>query len=177
MKIITWMDLEGRYRVTSPAYNDRMNVDLDEDEMFALVVAKLLIEYNLRPDHEFHLVEHEEQKTRLQELSAQWFRYAPIADANGRHGVGAGEMDEDGKPKINMVKARDVQMNWIRKARNVKLAELDVEQLKVFTSSADVAIIEADKQVLRDLPSTFDLSGATTPVELRALWPTGLVIQ
>jgi len=55
-------------------------------------------------------------------------------------------------------------MDKIRFFRDKELAVQDIEQLK----GNDVAVL---KQTLRDIPSTFDLSGATTPEELKALWP------
>lgn len=69
--------------------------------------------------------------------------------------------------KVNMNKARDIHMGRIRGARDIKLAKLDIEQLK----GEDVA---EEKQTLRDLPNTFDLTSASTPEELKALWPNKL---
>lgn len=71
------------------------------------------------------------------------------------------------KPVVHMDKARAIHMGRIRLARNDQLAKLDVEQLK----GNDVA---TEKQKLRDIPQTLDLSKATTPEELKALWPAGL---
>ena len=68
---------------------------------------------------------------------------------------------------VDMPKARHVHMARIRSARNKKLAALDVEQLQ----GKDVA---AEKQRLRDLPQTFDLTVAHTPDALDALWPEGV---
>lgn len=65
---------------------------------------------------------------------------------------------------IDMAKAQSVHMEHIRKARNQKLQELDVETLKGID-------VQAEKQVLRDIPQTFDLTVATTPEELKNLWP------
>jgi hypothetical protein len=66
-----------------------------------------------------------------------------------------------------MEKARAIHLGRIRSARNRELARLDIEQLK----GIDVA---AEKQRLRDLPATFDLAAATTPEELKSLWPDEL---
>lgn len=66
---------------------------------------------------------------------------------------------------INMPKARDIHMQRIRTMRDIELAKLDVEQLK----GSDVA---AQKQILRDIPQTFDLSQAQTPEQLVTLWPS-----
>ena len=58
-------------------------------------------------------------------------------------------------------------MNRIRETRDVELSKLDVEQLK----GKDVS---EKKQKLRDIPQTFDLSGAKTPEELKTLRPKDL---
>jgi hypothetical protein len=67
---------------------------------------------------------------------------------------------------VDMAKAKEVHMEKIRKARNAKLAKLDIETMK----GNDV---QKEKQALRDLPDTFDLT-AKTPEELKALWPDEL---
>lgn len=68
---------------------------------------------------------------------------------------------------VDMVKARDIHMDCIRKARDEKMKALDIEQLK----GVDVA---AEKQALRDIPQTFNLEVAATPEELKTLWPDEL---
>jgi len=68
---------------------------------------------------------------------------------------------------IDMPKAREIQMAKIRKERDKALAALDIETLK----GKDV---QAEKQILRDLPQNFDLSVASTPEELKQLWPQEL---
>lgn len=69
---------------------------------------------------------------------------------------------------VDMACARGIHMGRIRIARNAVLVALDVEQLK----GNDVLAV---KQTLRDLPATFDLSGAKTPAALKKLWPTELI--
>ena len=73
---------------------------------------------------------------------------------------------------INMEKARVIQMENIKLSRDLELKRLDTEQLKVITDPIAVQAIEDEKQVLRDIPQTFDLTIASTPEELKALWPT-----
>ena len=68
---------------------------------------------------------------------------------------------------VSMVKARDIQMGKIRELRNKKLEALDVETMM----GKDV---QAEKQKLRDLPETFDVSTAITPEDLKQLWPEEL---
>lgn len=80
----------------------------------------------------------------------------------------AWEKGTNSKPvKINMDKARNIHMGRIRKARDKEMAQLDIEQLK----GNDVAV---QKKTLRDLPDTLDLTVASTPDELKALWPNEL---
>lgn len=68
---------------------------------------------------------------------------------------------------VDMPKARVMHMDNIRSKRDEKLKELDIETLR----GNDVQV---QKQVLRDIPGNFDLTTATTPEELKALWPTEL---
>jgi len=77
---------------------------------------------------------------------------------------------------VDMAKARTIHMASIRKARDAALPALDVEFSKALgrRDNAKADAVEAQRQVLRDLPTTFDLTGAKTPEELKALWPEGL---
>lgn len=68
---------------------------------------------------------------------------------------------------VDMKKACDIHMDVIRRGRDKKMKELDIETLK----GNDV---QPEKQALRDIPQTFDLSKATTPEELKELWPEEL---
>ncbi len=85
---------------------------------------------------------------------------------------------EDGpaKVQINMADARAIHMSRIRAARNKEFdrLELDRHQLSAMASEDPLTVsgIETQKQELRDLPETFDLSAANTPATLKALWPS-----
>jgi hypothetical protein len=68
---------------------------------------------------------------------------------------------------VDMPKARDIKMVEIRKLRNEKLEELDIETLKGNN-------VQAEKQVLRDLPDNIDLEQFTTPDELKEYIPPEL---
>ncbi len=173
-KIIAWTDPEGRYRVTSPAYGDRTNPPGEtEDETIARVWGRIKARYGLPDSHTFHLVEDADQRARLDEISKTYFRYG-VFDTDAR--AGAWEMDLDGRPKVNMVKARVVQMDRIRVARNAELAKLDQPSLWAIESNdvPEQVRITSEKQRLRDIPQTFDLSTAPNPNALKARWPPGL---
>ena len=177
MKVITWVDLEGRYRVTSPAYGDPTNpLEETEGEAIARVLVKIKERYGLPDTHTFHFVEDVDQRTRLSELVGTYFRYG-VFDQDAR--AGAWEMDVDGRPKINIAKARLVHMDRIRVMRDAGLRLLDIEYLKA-DEAGDAALktsIATEKRMLRDIPQTFDLTVAGTPDELKAMWPAGLPPQ
>lgn len=72
-----------------------------------------------------------------------------------------------GKIEVDMAKARDVHLDRLRLRRNEKLAELDLETMKGRE-------VQGEKQFLRDLPQTFDLTVYKTPEELKEAWPEEL---
>jgi uncharacterized Zn-finger protein len=180
LKIITWVDLQGRYRVTSPAYNDATRpAGETEDECLERVWARLVAVggYGIPIDHPHHYVENEDQKTKVAECCGSDFRYAGKPDANGKRSAidGAWEMDTDGTPKVNMPKARGVHMDRIRVVRNAELVKKDLISLRAIEAgdTSSQAAIATEKQVLRDIPQTFDLT-TDTPVQLQAKWPSEL---
>ena len=81
----------------------------------------------------------------------------------------------DGVIHVDMSKARDIHMDRIRMVRNVELAALDVAfMLAVEAGDTDAqSKIGAEKQLLRDIPQTFDLT-ARTPQQLKSKWPSEL---
>ena len=73
-----------------------------------------------------------------------------------------------------MEKARGIQMDKIRQMRNKELAKKDVEYMKALEADDGSAkTIAAEKQALRDIPQTFDLT-TDTPEQLKEKWPEGL---
>ncbi len=80
------------------------------------------------------------------------------------------------KITVDMPKAKTIHMDNIRKVRNTKLKEKDLDFLlavekKDIKNQDQIAI---EKQILRDIPQNFDLSIAKTPDELKKLWPDEL---
>lgn len=181
-KIITWVDLQGRYRVTSPAYNDRKRPASEtEDECLERTWAAIVAKggYGIPIDHPHVYVEDSDLRTKLPTLSGNDFRYAGKPDVNGqRDGAdGAWEMDTDGTPKVNMAKARGVHMDKIRVVRNAELANEDINMLKAIEAGDSAAqdTLKIKKQTLRDIPQTFDLTTDNdTPGELTVKWPSEL---
>lgn len=183
-KVITWVDLEGRYRVTSPAYDDPTRPTSEtEDECIERVWERLVAVggYGIAIDHPRFLVEDADQRAKLTECCGNYFRWAGKPDENGRLDArdGAWEMDVDGRPKVNMVKARVVHMDCIRQTRNAELVRLDSE-FTVAMKKGDIAaqqVAEEESQVLRDIPQTFHLDGFATPATLKAAWPPKLPLH
>ena len=76
---------------------------------------------------------------------------------------------------VNMAKARGIQMDKIREVRNKELAALDIPFMKALEDgdTDSQATIKTKKQILRDIPQTFDLT-TDTPEELKNKWPDSL---
>jgi len=75
---------------------------------------------------------------------------------------------------VNMTKARDIQMNKIREVRNKELVKKDIDFMKALEADdGSHTAIAMEKQVLRDIPQTFDLT-TDSPEELKEKWPEGL---
>ena len=181
-KVITWVDGGGRYRVTYPAYNDALRpAGETESECLERVWARMVAagRYGISADHPHFYVEEDAQQAKEVTLSGIDFRYAGKPDANGRRDGedGAWEMDTDGTPKVNMTKARAVHMDTIRVSRDAELVKKDVPFMRAVEAGDTDAqtTIGTEKQVLRDIPATFDITtGVDTPEKLKAKWPAEL---
>ena len=169
MKIITWVDNDGQYRVTSPAFKSVcVTQQLEDDDLITFVIGQLKVTYSLADDHQFHIVDNDAQKTRLAECCETYFWHTVDGSP------GAWEMDTDGTPKVNMPKARGIHMDKIRRMRNKELVKKDIEFMKALEADdGSSTVITVEKQALRDIPQTFDLT-TDTPEQLKAKWPEGL---
>jgi len=76
---------------------------------------------------------------------------------------------------VNMDKARTIHLDVIRRVRDAELVRLDVAFMRaVEAGDRDAqAKIALEKQTLRDIPQTFDLT-ARTPQQLKGKWPAEL---
>jgi len=82
---------------------------------------------------------------------------------------------QTGKCRCDMPKARGVHMDCIRLCRNEELVKKDVTFMRAVEAgdTSAQATIATEKQVLRDIPQTFDLT-TDTPIQLKARWPSEL---
>ena len=79
--------------------------------------------------------------------------------------------------QVNLPKARIIHMDRIRLARNEELARKDITFMRAVETGDTSAqsTVATEKQVLRDIPATFNITtGVTTPALLQAKWPTEL---
>jgi len=78
---------------------------------------------------------------------------------------------------VNMTKARVIHLTEIRRVRNAELVKEDVNMLKAIEAgdASAQSTVATRKQVLRDIPATFDITtGVDTPEKLKDKWPTEL---
>ena len=150
-KVILWHDpIKDRLCVTMPSYNDRTRPPgATEDEFIARVIAKAV------PAG---------VSTRLVDDTDPGLQDRTFRNALEDTGVAV---------EVNMPKARDLQMNYIRRVRNAELLRLDEDFLRALEDDDVVERqrIVGRKRILRDIPQTFDLSVYATPEELKTAWP------
>ena len=78
---------------------------------------------------------------------------------------------------VDMPLARGIHMDKIRKVRNTELVAKDITFMRAVEAgdASAQSTIGTAKQVLRDLPATFDITtDVDTPELLKAKWPTEL---
>ena len=76
---------------------------------------------------------------------------------------------------IDMAKAREIHKTNIRRARELKLAELDVEFQRALETSVSTTDVVAKKQALRDAPAAVGITTAANTTELKAQWDTSIL--
>tara|TARA_Y100000114_G_scaffold147622_1_gene159629 strand:- start:622 stop:885 length:264 start_codon:yes stop_codon:yes gene_type:complete len=76
---------------------------------------------------------------------------------------------------VDMAKAREIHKTNIRKAREPKLAELDVQFQKALETGASTTDIVAKKQALRDAPADSGITAASDTDALKAQWNTTIL--
>ena len=74
-----------------------------------------------------------------------------------------------------MAVAREIHKTNIRRARKLKLEELDVEFQKAQETGASTTDIVAKKNALRDAPADSAIDAATTEAELKSQWNTSIL--
>tara|TARA_A200000159_G_scaffold37875_1_gene34080 strand:+ start:264 stop:536 length:273 start_codon:yes stop_codon:yes gene_type:complete len=75
----------------------------------------------------------------------------------------------------DMAVAKEIHKTNIRRARKLKLEELDVEFQKAQETSADTSAIVTKKNALRDAPADSAIDAATDEAGLKAQWNTSIL--
>ena len=78
---------------------------------------------------------------------------------------------------VNLTKASAIHLAEIRRVRNLELDTEAINMLKAIEAgdASAQSTVATKKQVLRDLPATFDITtDAGTPELLKGKWPTEL---
>lgn len=106
-------------------------------------------------------------------------RWRPVerADLPGDRTYRNAWRDDGTTVYVDMVAARQIHRDLIRRARAPRLYDLDVafqRGLETLNRSG-VATVTEQKRVLRDLPADPAIEAASTPAELRATWPVDLL--
>jgi len=151
-KRIVYIDpLEGSIRVVIPAYNDRSRpAGETENELLERASAGAV------PNGISHVIVDEVDIPSDRTFREAW---------EWRDSI-----------KVNIPKARLIHMNRIRKVRDAQLTKLDVTFMRAIEASdmAEQQRFATLKQLLRDIPQTFDLTKYRTQNTLKAAWPPEL---
>ena len=157
-KVVVYINDQGNLAVLYPAYNDRARSGNETDDAFLeRLIARKQADGGIPEGASYRIMDNSEV------LGDRTFREA--------------WEDTGSVVQVNMPKARVIHMDKIRAVRNAELAAKDIPWMKaVEAGDTDAqATIATEKQVLRDLPATFDITtDVDTPEKLKAKWPTEL---
>lgn len=168
---------------SGPEFDDLPEMIGVAEKLWAIIVMQLVAK-NLGIEFTLDLVTLEPEDTYLTRLQGHVLppnavnvqRIEADEVPTNRAFRNAWSQETSGALITDMDKSREIHMNKIRDARVGRLAELDIEwgKLKGQKKDPEADAIEAERQVLRDLPTTFDLSVYATPEELFDAWPAVL---
>lgn len=80
-------------------------------------------------------------------------------------------LDAAGTLTFDMVKAREIHRDRLRRVRAQRLADLDVSFMRALEAGSGYEAIAAEKQRLRDATADPRIAAATSIEELAAVWP------
>lgn len=74
---------------------------------------------------------------------------------------------------IDMAKAKSIQMDRVRAARDVKWPDFDARYMAAQRDSMDLTALDAGRQTLKDIPNNaqIDVDAAADVTALKAAWP------
>lgn len=112
-------------------------------------------------------------------VPTDYVEWHPIAVADlptDRYFRNAWSHDVDVKVHVLMDKAREIHKTNIREARAPLLAALDIayQRADEVSDAATKKTVADKKKALRDAPDLASIAAASTPEELKAIWPAAL---
>ncbi len=157
--------------------------DVEDDDPGGLIMTKTLFELSRTTDIQTHF----NPEVHTREVIASGIEGHRALSIIGeceseelptdRHFRNAWEWSDPSKVHVDLASARTLHMNNIRVVRNKELVKKDAEYMKALEAGNTSAqsTIATEKQTLRDIPQTFDITtGIDTPEKLKARWPDGL---
>jgi len=118
----------------------------------------------------------EAEKHRLPEGSVEVGEHPSEEDPGGAF-FDAWQMDDDGNVTVDIEKAKEIRMEWLRKRRDELLAHLDSVQFRYLCSKNQEAVdsVEEAKNELRDFPDHIDWDVINTLHDVRHILPPCLI--
>jgi hypothetical protein len=161
MKVIAFWDIRfDGWSINLPVYDDPLRFIVypnDTDEAIIARQIERVIPREPGVPADYHVIEQSDLPTD------RTFRYAWAWQGS--------RMD------VDMPLARGIHMDKIRKVRNTELVAKDITFMRAVEAgdASAQSTIGTEKQVLRDIPATFDITtDVDTPEKLKAKWPTEL---
>lgn len=84
--------------------------------------------------------------------------------------------DDGDELKVDMAKARELQLARIRASRDAKWADFDRRYMVAQRDGLDLSALNSERQMLKDAPESVEgsIASADTPEELSDIWPAVL---
>jgi hypothetical protein len=158
VKVACYINNKGILAVLMPAYNDTSRpAGYTDDQLLDRLIARKQADGGIPAGATYRIIDH------LDVPGDRTFR-------NSWEDTGAAV-------QVNLPKARLLHMDAIRAARNAELSAKDITFMRAVEAGDTSAqsAIATEKQTLRDIPATFDITtDVDTPEKLKAKWPAEL---
>ena len=101
----------------------------------------------------------------------------PVEDDKDGVYFDAWELGDDGKVSVNVEKAKEIRMEWLRKRRDNFLLHLDNVQFRYYCSKDQEKMdsLEEEKQRLRDFPEKINWEVIHTLHDVKHILPPALI--
>jgi len=102
---------------------------------------------------------------------------SPVPEDRSGEFFEAWRLEEDGEIVVDVEKAKEIRLKYLRDRREKMLLHLDREQFRAHFAKESVAVerIEAEKKALRDFPERIDWDSVVTARECSHVLPPELI--